>query len=301
MKIVILSAGKNNYSTKRLVEAAIEQGHTPQVVDYKRAYMAVESSNPTVHIDAESIQDVAAVIPRIAASYTSYGAAVLRQFEMMRAYTATSSLAFVRSRDKLRSMQLLGRAGIGIPKTVFASQTADAGELLELVGGAPVIVKLLESTQGKGVVLAETKKAAKSVVEAFNSINASMMLQEFIEEADGADIRVIVVGDKIVGAMMRKGAEGDFRSNLHRGGVSSSVELSKKEANVALKAARTLGMSIAGVDLIRSKRGPLVLEVNSSPSLEGIEAQTGEDIAGKMISYVADRAQGKRRRDKIGA
>jgi ribosomal protein S6--L-glutamate ligase len=263
--------------------------------------MAIESRNPSVHWEGRSVDDVQAVIPRIAARYTLYGAAVLRQFEMMRAYTATSSLALVRSRDKLRSMQLLARAGVGIPKTVFASQTAEAAETLELVGGAPVIVKLLESTQGKGVVLAETKKAAKSVIEAFNSINASVILQEFIEEADGADIRVIVVGDKIVGAMMRKGQEGEFRSNLHRGGESVPVELSKKEQNMALKAASTLGLSIAGVDLIRSKRGPLVLEVNSSPGLEGIEKQTKEDIAGKMIDFVVERAQGKRRRDKIGA
>lgn len=301
MKLAILSAGKKNYSTQRLVEAVAALDHTPVVVDYTKAYMAMESRHPTVHLEGIAIDDVQAVIPRIAASYTMYGAAVIRQFEMMRAYASTSSLALVRSRDKLRSMQLLARAGVGIPRTVFAAQTADAGELVELVGGAPVIVKLLESTQGKGVVLAETKKAAKSVIEAFNSINASIILQEFIEEADGADIRVIVVGGKIVGAMMRKGAEGDFRSNLHRGGVSTSVELTKKEQNVALKAASTLGMSIAGVDLIRSKRGPLVLEVNSSPGLEGIEAQTGEDIATKMVGYVIERAQGKRRRDTIGA
>ncbi|MFO0955356.1 MAG: 30S ribosomal protein S6--L-glutamate ligase [Candidatus Saccharibacteria bacterium] len=301
MKIVILSAGRKNYSTQRLVEAAKQRGHAPVVVDYTKAYMAIESRNPSVHWEGRSVDDVQAVIPRIAARYTLYGAAVLRQFEMMRAYTATSSLALVRSRDKLRSMQLLARAGVGIPKTVFASQTAEAAETLELVGGAPVIVKLLESTQGKGVVLAETKKAAKSVIEAFNSINASVILQEFIEEADGADIRVIVVGDKIVGAMMRKGQEGEFRSNLHRGGESVPVELSKKEQNMALKAASTLGLSIAGVDLIRSKRGPLVLEVNSSPGLEGIEKQTKEDIAGKMIDFVVERAQGKRRRDKIGA
>lgn len=301
MKIAILSAGRDNYSTKRLVEAARQRGHEPVIVDYTRAYMAIESRNPSVRWEGGSVDDVGAVIPRIAARYTVYGAAVLRQFEMMRAYTATSSLALVRSRDKLRSMQLLARAGVGIPKTVFASQTSDAAEMLELVDGAPVIVKLLESTQGKGVVLAETKKAAKSVIEAFNSINANFILQEFIEEADGADLRVIVVGDKIVGAMMRKGQEGEFRSNLHRGGESSAVELTKKEQNVALKAASTLGLSIAGVDLIRSKRGPLVLEVNSSPGLEGIEAQTGEDIAGKMIEFIAERAKGKRRRDKIGA
>lgn len=301
MKIAILSAGRDNYSTRRLVEAATAQGHTPVVVDYTKAYMAIESRNPSVHWEGRSVDEVEAVIPRIAARYTNYGAAVLRQFEMMHAYTATSSLALVRSRDKLRSMQLLARAGVGIPKTVFASQTSDAAELLELVGGAPVVVKLLESTQGKGVVLAETKKAAKSVIEAFNSINANFILQEFIEEADGADIRVIVVGNKIVGSMMRKGQDGEFRSNLHRGGESTPVELSKKEQNVALKAASTLGMSIAGVDLIRSKRGPLVLEVNSSPGLEGIEAQTGEDIATKMIDFVINRAQGKRRRDTIGA
>lgn len=301
MKVAILSAGAKNYSTRRLYEAALERGHEPIIVNYAKAYMAIESSNPTVHIETEEIADVQAVIPRIAARHTSYGTAVLRQFEMMRAYTATSSLALVRSRDKLRSMQLLARAGVGIPKTVFASSAADANELISLVGGAPIVVKLLESTQGKGVVLGETKKSAKSVIEAFNSISARFILQEFIEEADGADIRVIVVGDEIVGAMMRKGGEGEFRSNLHRGGASSPVELTKKEANIALKAARTLGVSIAGVDLIRSKRGPLVLEVNSSPGLEGIERQTGKDIAGTMIDFVVEKAHGKRRRDKIGA
>ena len=302
MKIAILSAGRKNYSTQRLMEAAVARGHEAIIVNYTKAYMAIESSNQTVHAaDQEITEDVQAVIPRIAAKHTNYGTAVLRQFEMMRAYTATSSLALVRSRDKLRSMQLLARAGVGIPKTVFASQTADANDLLELVGGAPVVVKLLESTHGSGVVLGETKKTAKSIIEAFNSINAKIILQEFVEEADGADIRVVVVGDRIVASMMRKGGEGEFRSNTHRGGQVLPVQLTKKDANIALKAARTLGINIAGVDIIRSKRGPLILEVNSSPSLKGVERLTGQDIAGEMIDYVVARAQGKRTRDKIGA
>ncbi len=301
MKIAILSKGRNNYSTARLADAARKAGHTPLIVDYTKAYMGIESMAPTVHIEGHAIDDVQAVIPRIAATYTAYGTAVVRQFEMMRAYASVSSLSLVRSRDKLRSMQLLARAGVGIPKTVFAYASSDAQELIDLVGGAPVVVKLLESTQGKGVVLAETKKAAKSVVEAFNSINASFIIQEFIEEADGSDIRVIVVGDQIVGAMMRKGAEGEFRSNTHRGGEPIAVELTKKEKNIALKSARTLGMSIAGVDIIRSKRGPLVLEVNSSPSLRGTELVTRQDIAGAIIDFVAKRAMGKRKKDKIGA
>lgn len=301
MKIAVLSIGPGNYTTKRLKQAIRERGHEAVRISYKRAYMKIESNRPSVHIDGQSIQGIDAVIPRIAASYTSYGAAVVRQFEMQRVYSSVSSLALVRSRDKLRSMQLLARAGIGIPKTVFANQTTDTNDLLELIGGAPAVVKLVSSTHGKGVVLAETKKAAKSVIEAFHSLGANFIVQEFIEEAGGADIRAIVVGDKVVGAMMRQGADGEFRSNLHRGGTSLPIVLTRKEQNLAVKAAKTLGLTISGVDILRSKRGPLILEVNSSPGIQGTERETGFDVAGAIVDYVIEKAGGKHRKDRIGA
>ncbi len=301
MKIVILSRSPKLYSPQRFVEAAKKRGHDAVIVNHAKCYVDIERNKSGIVYDGERLENIDVVIPRIGPSVTSFGSAVLRQFEMMRAYTSVSSLALVRSRDKLRSLQLLARSGVGIPKTAFARQSQDTDELIDLVGGAPVVIKLLEGTQGIGVVLAETRKAAKSVIEAFYGLGANILIQEFIEEAHGADIRVIVVGDRVVGAMMRKGQEGEFRSNLHRGGTSMPVELTKKETNIALKAARTLGLPIAGVDIIRSKRGPLVLEVNSSPGLEGIEAQTGEDIAGEIIEYVVQKAQGKRRKDRIGA
>jgi len=301
MKIVILSRGPSNYSTRRLVEAAIARGHSAKVVNHANCYVDIERNKPAILYNGQSLENVDIVIPRIGQSITSYGSAVVRQFEMMRVYTPVSSLALVRSRDKLRSMQLLARSGVGIPKTVFARQAKETDELIEKAGGAPVVIKLLEGTHGIGVVLAETRKAAKSVIEAFYGLGANILIQEFIEEAHGADIRVIVVGERVVGAMMRKGPEDEFRSNLHRGGESLPVELTKKEANIAIKAARTLGLPIAGVDIIRSKRGPLVLEVNSSPGLGGIEMQTKEDIAGEIIDYVVSKASGKRRKDRIGA
>ena len=301
MKIAVLSRGSGNYTTKRLVESIKKYGHEAVVINHTNCNVDLERNKPGIFYKGERIEDVDAVIPRIGQSVTSYGAAVLRQFEMMRVYTPISSLALVRSRDKLRSLQLLARSGVGIPKTVFARQSQDPAELIELVGSAPVVIKLLEGTHGIGVVLAETRKAAISVIQAFYGLGASILVQEFIEEAQGADIRVIVVGDRIAGAFMRKGEEGEFRSNLHRGGQSMPVELTKKESNIALKAARTLGLPIAGVDIIRSSRGPLVLEVNSSPGLGGIESQTGEDIAGEIIEYVIQKAQGKRRKDRIGA
>ncbi len=301
MKIAVLSIGPGNYTTKRLMEAIEQRGHEGVRISYKEAYMKIESNHTSVHADGSMVQDVNAIIPRIAASYTSYGAAVVRQFEMGRVYSSVSSLALVRSRDKLRSMQLLARAGIGIPKTVFANAATDSDSLLELIGGSPAVVKLVSSTHGKGVVLAETKKAAKSVIEAFNSLGANFIVQEFIEEANGADIRAIVVGDKVVGAMLRQGADGEFRSNLHRGGSSSPVELTRKEQNLAVKAAKTLGLAIAGVDILRSKRGPLILEVNSSPGIQGTERETGFDVAGAMIDFVVEKAGGKRRKDRIGA
>lgn len=301
MKIAVLSRGPKNYSTMRLVESAIAKGHDAVVINHAKCYMDIERSKPSILYEGEALTDIDIVIPRIGQSITSYGAAVVRQFEMMRTFSSLSSLALVRSRDKLRSMQILARSGVGIPKTVFARQSQDPEDLIELVGGAPVVIKLLEGTHGLGVVLAETRKAAKSVIQAFYGLGANILVQEFIEEANGADIRVLVVGDRVAGAMMRKGEEGEFRSNLHRGGKSLPVELTKKETNIALKAARTLGLYVAGVDIIRSKRGPLILEVNSSPGLQGPERQTGEDIAGEIIDYLVAKASGKRRKDKIGA
>lgn len=301
MKIAILSMGPKNYTTIRLLEAVTKAGHEAVLINHARCSIDIERNKPGISYDGELLTDIDIIIPRIGQSVTSFGGAVIRQFEMMRVFTSVSSLALLRTRDKLRSMQILARAGVGIPKTVFARQSQETDELIDLVGGAPVVIKLLEGTQGIGVVLAETKKAAKSVIEAFYGLGADILIQEYIEEAEGADIRVIVVGDRVVGAMMRKGQDGEFRSNLHRGGKSLPVELSKKEHNVALKAAHTLGLYVAGVDLIRSKKGPLVLEVNSSPGLQGIEAQTGEDIAGTIVDYLVEKAGGKRRKDRIGA
>ena len=301
MKIAILSKGTGNYSTKRLMEAGKERGHDMVIINHANCSVDIERNKPGILYKGQKIENIDAIIPRIGQSITSYGSAVVRQFEMMRVYTPVSSLALVRSRDKLRSLQLLARSGVGIPKTVFARQAVGTEELIELVGGAPVVIKLLEGTHGIGVVLAETRKAAKSVIEAFYGLGANLLIQEFIEEAHAADVRVIVVGDRVVGAMMRQGQEGEFRSNLHQGGTSLPVSLTKKETNIAIKAARTLGLPIAGVDIIRSSRGPLVLEVNSSPGLGGIESQTGEDIAGEIIDYVVQKASGKRRKDRIGA
>lgn len=304
MKIAILSREPQSYSTKRLVEAAKQAGHEALVLNHASCYVDIEKNNPGIHYNGRKVTDIDIIIPRIGRSVTSYGAAIVRQFEMMRVFSSVSSLALVRSRDKLRSLQLLARAGIGTPKTVFArsaSKTTATDDLIELVGGSPLVVKLLEGTQGIGVVLAETRKAAKSVIEAFYGLGASILIQEYIDEAAGNDIRALVVGDKVVAAILRQGEEGEFRSNLHRGGQAFPVELTQKEQNIAVKAAQTLGLSVAGVDLIRSDRGPLVLEVNSSPGLEGIEKVTGEDIAGTIIDYVVLRAGGKRRRDKVGA
>ena len=304
MKIAILSREPHNYSNTALINAAKKAGHEAIIIDHALAYVDIEKSNPGVHYYGRKITDVDIVIPRIGISYTAFGSAIVRQFEMMKVYSSVSSLALVRSRDKLRSLQLLARAGIGFPKTVFArraSQSAITEDLIELVGGAPIVVKLIESTMGKGVVLAETKKAAKSVIEAFYGLGASFLIQEYIAEAEGTDIRAFVVGDEVVGAMMRRSEEGEFRSNLHRGGSAEPVELTQKEKNIAVKAAQTLGLQIAGVDIIRSNRGPLVLEVNSSPGLEGIEETTGVDIAAVIIDYVVRRAGGKRKRDRVGA
>ena len=288
MKIAILSRNKNLYSTKRLIEAAEVRGHEVVLLDHMKCVLVIEQGRPHIYFNGKEVKDINAVIPRIGASATFYGSAVVRQFEMMKIFTAVESQALVRSRDKLRSLQILARAGIGIPKTAFASspKDKDLDSVIESVGGAPCIVKLLEGTQGIGVILAENQKAAKSVLEAFMKLKANMLVQEFIKEAGGADVRVFVVDGQIVGAMKRQAKEGEFRSNLHRGGSATVIDLTPEERSTAIKAVKKLGLGIAGVDLLQSSRGPLVMEVNSSPGLEGIEGATGVDIAGKIIEYV---------------
>jgi ribosomal protein S6--L-glutamate ligase len=288
MKIVILSRNKSLYSTQRLIEAGENRGHEMLLLDHMKTVLVIEQGRPHIFFNGKEVTDVNAVIPRIGSSATFYGSAVVRQFEMMKIFTAVESQALVRSRDKLRSLQILARAGIGIPKTAFASspKEKDIDNVIESIGGAPCIIKLLEGTQGIGVILADNHKAAKSVIEAFMKIKANMLVQEFIKEAGGADIRVFIVDGQIVGAMKRQAKDGEFRSNLHRGGSASVIQLSPEERATAIKSVKKLGLGIAGVDLLQSKRGPLVMEVNSSPGLEGIEGATGIDIAGKIIEYV---------------
>ncbi|TND10426.1 MAG: ribosomal protein S6 modification protein [Bacteroidetes bacterium] len=286
MKIAILSRNANLYSTKRLIEAGKKRGHDIVVMDHLKCVLLIESGQPTIHYRGEKVTGIDAIIPRIGASVTMYGAAVVRQFEQMKVFSSVESQALVRSRDKLRSLQLLAKAGVGMPKTAFASTPNNINDLLKLVGDAPVVIKLLEGTQGIGVILAETHNSAKSVIEAFMDVNVEILVQEFIAEAKGADIRAFIVDGQIVGAMRRQGAAGDFRSNLHRGGKATLVQLSPEEKATAIKSVKKLGLAIAGVDMLQSKRGPLVMEVNSSPGLEGIEGATGVDIAGKIIEYV---------------
>jgi len=288
MRIAVLSRNKNLYSTRRIIEAGEKRGHQMLVLDHMKCVLVIEQGRPHIYFNGREVRDIDAVIPRIGASATFYGSAVVRQFEMMKIFTAVESQALVRSRDKLRSLQILARAGLGIPKTAFASspKDKDIDSVISSIGGAPCVVKLLEGTQGIGVILAENQKAAKSVVEAFLKLEANMLVQEFIQEAGGADLRVFVVDGQIVGAMKRQAKEGEFRSNLHRGGTASVIHLSADERATAIKAAQKLGLAIAGVDLLQSSRGPLVMEVNSSPGLEGIEGATGIDIAGKIIEYV---------------
>jgi len=292
--ILILSRNKQLYSTERLAEAVSEKGYQPLILDHLKCDIVIEQDKPAVYYGGELVKNVAAVIPRIGASVTFYGAAVVRQFEMMNIPTVTESQALVRSRDKLRSLQILARSNVGLPKTVFTNYSKEVDKIIDSVGGAPLIVKLLEGTQGYGVVLAPTRKAAESIIDAFHSMKARIIVQEFIEEAKGADIRVFVVDNKVVGAMKRQGKEGEFRSNLHQGGTGKIIKLSKEERNIALTAAKSMNLSIAGVDLLQSSRGPLVLEVNSSPGLEGIEKATGIDIASKIIDYADKLIQRKR-------
>ncbi|MGK7369135.1 MAG: 30S ribosomal protein S6--L-glutamate ligase [Candidatus Halalkalibacterium sp. M3_1C_030] len=294
MHIVVLSRNSKLYSTSRLVEAINEAGHEATVLDHLKCDLVSEKDNPSIYYRGTKIEGVDAVIPRIGASVTFYGSAVVRQFEMMKIFTAVESQALVRSRDKLRSLQILARAGVGMPKTVFTNYSSEVNKVIASVGGPPLIVKLLEGTQGVGVVLAPTQKAAESIIQAFHSMKARVIVQEFIKEAKGEDIRAFVVDGKVVGAMKRKGKEGEFRSNVHRGGSVELIKLNKQQRNAALVAARSMGLSIAGVDMLQSDRGPLILEVNSSPGLEGIERATQKDIAGQIISFIEKKVQQKR-------
>jgi len=286
MKIAILSRNSKLYSTKRLIETAVERGHEVIVVDHLKCTIELEKKNPRIFYDGEYLDDIDAIIPRIGASVTFYGTAVVSQFEMMNVFSVTKSLALMRSRDKLRSLQLLAKAGVGLPKTVFTNYSKDVNHVIESVGGAPLVLKLLEGTQGLGVVLAETHNAANSVIEAFNGLKARVIAQQFIKESGGADIRVFVVDGVVVGAMKRQGKKGEFRSNLHRGGSATIIELSDAEEIAALKAVKAMGLGVAGVDMLQSSNGPLVLEVNSSPGIEGIEVATKKDIAKEIIKYI---------------
>lgn len=294
MKIVVLSTNPRLYSTQRLIEAGKQRGHEMQIINHKRCYMNITSHRPEIHYKGVPLEGIDAIIPRIGASVSFYGAAVVRQFEMMGVYSVNESVAITRSRDKLRASQLMARKGIGLPVTGFANSPDDTEDLLKFVGGAPVVIKLLEGTQGVGVVLAETKKAAESVIEAFRGLKANFMVQEFIKEAGGADIRCLVIGDKVVASMKRQGRAGEFRSNLHRGGSASLIKITPEERSTAVRSAKAMGLNVAGVDLLRSNHGPVVMEVNSSPGLEGIEKATGKDVAGMVIQFIEKTAkQGK--------
>lgn len=303
MRIAILSNGPGNYSTKRLKQVAIDRGHEVKVIKYRDCYASIEKNNPTVSYGGEDLSKFDAIIPRIASNMTRYGTAILRQLEMQGVYSAVSSLAIARSRDKLRSMQLLAKAGVGIPKTVVSRNSADIDDLIEKVGGMPVIIKLARGTHGNGVVLAETKKAAKSVLQAFylsNEDGTNILLQEFVKESAGTDIRAFVVGSRVVASMKRQSLDDDFRSNLHKGGQGVAVKLTDEERKMAVKAAKSMGLNIAGVDMMRSERGPLVLEVNASPGF-GVEKITGRDVTTPVIEYVEMNAKRRAKKDKVGA
>lgn len=301
MKIGLLSRNANLYSTNRLKEAAEERGHEVRVIDYLRCVMDITSHKPAIRYAGQELEGYDAIIPRIGATHTFYGTAVVRQFEMMSVFPTNESQGISRSRDKLRSLQLLSRNGIGLPVTGIAHSTKDIDGLIELVGGAPLIVKLIEGTQGVGVVLAETKKAAESVIAAFRQLDANILVQEFIKEAKGADIRAFVIGGRVVASMRRQGAPGEFRSNLHQGGYAEKIKLTPEERSTAVRAAKTMGLNVCGVDLLRSNHGPVVMEVNSSPGLEGIENTTGIDVAGKVIEFIEKNARpGKTRTSARG-
>ena len=299
MKIGVLSRRASLYSTKRLVEAGRERDHEMQVINYLRCYMDITSHKPQVMFKGEPVSRHDAIIPRIGASHAFYGASVVRQFEMLGTFSANESQAINRAHDKLRQLQLLARAGIGLPVTGFANDVQDIDGILDAVGGAPVVVKLLQGTQGKGVVLAETRKAAESVIGAFRELDADILVQEFIKEAGGSDIRAFVVGNRVVAAMERSAAPGEFRSNIHRGGSAQKVRLTPEERSTAVRAARQIGLKVAGVDMMRSNHGAVVLEVNSSPGLEGIEESTGVDVAGKIIEYLEKNAKPGKTKSRI--
>lgn len=298
MKIAILSRNPKLYSTRRLVEAAKTRGHEVRVFNTTKCYMDIASHRPGVHYKGELLGSYDAVIPRIGVSVTFYGAAVVRQFEMMGIYSVNESVAITRSRDKLRSLQILARAGIGLPLTGFANTPDSTQDLIQLVGGAPLVLKLLEGTQGKGVVLAETQKAAESLIDAFRELKANFLVQEFVKESSGSDIRCFVIGEKVVAAMQRTAREGEFRSNIHRGGTATLVRLTPEERATAVRAARKMGLNVAGVDLLRSNHGPVIMEVNSSPGLEGIETATKKDVAGLIIQFIEKNARPNRTRTR---
>jgi len=291
VKIAILSRDGTLYSCKRLREAAMRRGHAVEIIDPLSCYMNINPAAPSVHYKGRQLPHYDAVIPRIGSAITFYGTAVLRQFELLGSYPLNESVAITRARDKLRSLQLLARQGIDLPVTGFAHSPDDTSDLIDMVGGAPLVVKLVEGTQGIGVVLAETRQAAESVIDAFRGLNAHILVQEYIKEAQGADIRCLVVGNKVVAAIERQAKPGDFRSNLHRGGQANPVTITEREGEIALQAAATLGLDVAGVDILRANRGPLVMEVNASPGLEGIEKTSGIDIATLMIEWIEQQAQ----------
>lgn len=290
MKLALMCQNANLYSHKRLVEAAQQRGHEIDVVNHLKCYINITSHRPSVRYQGRDLPVYDAVIPRIGASVTFYGTAVLRQFEVMGVYPVNESVAITRSRDKLRSLQLLARKGVGLPVTVFAYKTSQPNEILDMIGGPPVIIKLLEGTQGIGVILGETAMAAESIIQAFGGVNVNILVQEFIKEAGGEDIRCLVVGKKVVASMLRKGKEGEFRSNLHRGGSAKEISITPAERSIAITAARVMGLNVCGVDMLRSNHGPVVMEVNSSPGLEGVEKATGIDVAGKIIEFIEKNA-----------
>jgi ribosomal protein S6--L-glutamate ligase len=296
MKIGILSRNRKLYSTKRLVEACRKVGHEVKVIDYLKCHMDITSHRPMIYLGDEALKDFDAIIPRVGASHTFFGCAVVRQFEVMGVYSVNESVAISRSRDKLRSMQLLARRGIGLPVTGFAHDPLATKHLIRLCGGSPLVIKLLEGTQGVGVVLAETQKSAESVIEAFRGLNANILAQEYIKEAGGSDLRCFVVGGRVVAAIKRQAKDGEFRSNLHRGGSASMVKITPEERSTALRAAKIMGLNVAGVDLLRSNHGPVVMEVNSSPGLEGVEKGSGKNVAGLIVEFIEKNAkQGKTR------
>jgi ribosomal protein S6--L-glutamate ligase len=291
MKLALMCQNAGLYSHRRLVEAAQARGHEIEVINHLKCYINITSHRPSVHYQGRDLPKYDAVIPRIGASVTFYGTAVLRQFEMMGVYPVNESVAISRSRDKLRSMQLLARKGIGLPVTVFAHKTSAAEEVIKMVGGPPVVIKLLEGTQGIGVILGETERAAESIIQAFGGVNTNILVQEFIKEAQGEDIRCLVVGEKVVASMKRKGKEGEFRSNLHRGGSAEKIKITPAERSTAISAAKAMGLNVCGVDMLRSNHGPVVMEVNSSPGLEGVETATGVDVAGLIIEFIEKNAK----------